>query len=53
VELSLNGATLGKQAGTDHVFVWHNVPWQTGRNVVTATASRGANTFRDEVTWTK
>jgi len=53
VELSLNGATLGKQAGTDHIFVWHDVHWQTGANVVTAAGSRGATTFRDEVTWSK
>jgi beta-galactosidase len=53
VELSLNGATLGKQTGTDHIFIWHNVPWQTGPNVVTAIGGRGATTFRDVVTWTK
>jgi len=53
VELSLNGATLGKQAGTDHIFVWHNVAWRTGPNVVAATGSRGATPLRDVVTWTK
>jgi beta-galactosidase len=53
VDLSLNGAPLGTQTSTDHVFVWKNVPWAAGANTVKATATSGSATVTDTVTWMK
>jgi beta-galactosidase len=56
VTLKLNGATVGTitdadiaaQNGTPHVFVFKNIAWAAGANLVQATAG----TSTDEVTWT-
>lgn len=53
VTLSLNGTSLGAKTSTDHVFVWTNVNWANGQNVVKATAGDAADAPKDEVTWTK
>ena len=52
VELTLNGASLGSKTAANHIFVWDNVTWKAGANVVEASAVSGANTLKDSVTWT-
>jgi beta-galactosidase len=51
VELLLNGVSLGSKTSADRIFVWQNVPWAGGENVVEARAMSGAVT--DSVTWTR
>jgi beta-galactosidase len=50
VELTLNGASLGKKTAPDHLFIWTGVTWAAGANVVTATATSGLG-GADSVTW--
>jgi beta-galactosidase len=49
VDLKLNGTSLGKKTSPDHVFVWTNVSWASGNNVVEASAGSATDT----VTWTR
>jgi hypothetical protein len=35
-----------------HLFIWDNVTWKAGANLVEASASSGAMTLTDSVTWT-
>ncbi len=51
VELALNGRSLGTRTAANHLFVWENVPWVDGANVIEASATSGANPVRDSVTW--
>ena len=51
VALSLNGSSLGAKSADNHVFVWENVTWATGANVVEASATSGGKTLKDSVTW--
>ncbi|HET7539443.1 MAG TPA: glycoside hydrolase family 2 TIM barrel-domain containing protein [Polyangiaceae bacterium] len=51
VELQLNGSSLSTRTATNHRFVWKNVTWADGANVVEARATTGARTIRDSVTW--
>ena len=52
VELTLNGASLGKKTGTNHVFTWTGVTWPAGASVVVATGQGAAGAVSDTVTWT-
>ncbi len=52
VELKLNGTSLGMKSAANHLFVWDNVAWAAGANVVEASATSGATTVKDTVTWT-
>jgi len=51
VELQLNGSSLGMKTAENHRFVWENVAWAAGANVVEASATSGAHTVEDSVTW--
>jgi beta-galactosidase len=51
VELELNGNSLGTRTADNHLFVWENVAWADGTNVVDASATSGATTVKDSVTW--
>ena len=51
VELALNGRSLGSKTAANHLFVWENVSWVTGPNVIEASATSGAKTVKDSVTW--
>jgi beta-galactosidase len=50
VEVELNGVSLGTRFAADRSFVWEDVTWAEGVNVVSAVA---AGALRDAVTWTK
>jgi beta-galactosidase len=52
VDLKVNGTSLGARSGANHIFVWTNVPWAGGANVVEASASSGGRTVTDKVAWT-
>jgi beta-galactosidase len=49
VELRLNGVSLGTKATDNRIFVWDDVPWRSGQNVVLARAGSAS----DEVIWIK
>jgi beta-galactosidase len=51
VDLTLNGTSLGPKTAANHVFVWANVAWAAGANVVEASATVGGNMVKDTVTW--
>jgi len=51
VELELNGTSLGMKTAPNHLFVWENVAWAAGANVIEASATSAANTVKDSVTW--
>jgi beta-galactosidase len=51
VDVTLNGTSLGAKAASDHIFVWDNVTWAAGANVVEASATSGAAVVNDTVTW--
>jgi hypothetical protein len=51
--LSINGASLAEKSAADHIFVWDNVAWVAGANLVKATAGAAADAPHDEVTWMK
>jgi len=53
VSLTIAGAVLPAQTSTDHIFVFPAVPLAAGENPVSATATRGAVTATDSVTWTR
>ncbi|HYP98364.1 MAG TPA: hypothetical protein VER96_06805 [Polyangiaceae bacterium] len=38
---------------TNHLFVWDNVAWADGANIVEARATRAEHTVKDSVNWTK
>jgi beta-galactosidase len=48
VSVSLNGNSFGAKSAANHIFVWDNVTWAAGSNVVVASAG----TQTDSVTWT-
>jgi beta-galactosidase len=52
VDLKLNGTSLGAKTGENHIFVWTNVTWTAGANVVEASATSGGQRVTDSVTWT-
>jgi beta-galactosidase len=51
VDLKLNGTSLGPKTAANHIFIWPNVAWAAGANAVAASATVGANTVTDTVTW--
>jgi beta-galactosidase len=51
VELELNGSSLGTRIAPNHRFVWENVAWVDGANVVEASATSAGSTVFDTVTW--
>jgi beta-galactosidase len=51
VELALNGSSLGTKVAANHRFVWENVTWASGVNVVEASATSAESTVVDRVTW--
>ena len=52
VTATLNGASLGTVAGSDHIFRWTGVTLRPGANTVSVTASIGGATYTDSVVWT-
>jgi beta-galactosidase len=52
VDVKVNGTSLGAKAAADHLFIWTNVTWATGANMVEASATSGGKTVTDTVTWT-
>lgn len=50
-ELIVNGDSLGKQAGTNGVFVWKNVKLTPGVNRIAASADFPGKTVTDECEW--
>jgi beta-galactosidase len=52
VELSVNGQSLGKHAGDNHVFRWPGVSLRPGENQVRATAVAAGQSLSDECVWT-
>ena len=52
VELKLNGTSLGTKTAANHIFVWPNVDWKAGANMVEASAAAEGKTLSDSVTWT-
>jgi beta-galactosidase len=52
VDVKLNGTSLGARSAVDHIFVWDNVTWAPGANLVEASATTGATLSQDAVTWT-
>jgi beta-galactosidase len=53
VTLTVGGVALPAQTSTDHIFIFPAVPLVAGDNPVSATATRGAITATDSVTWTR
>jgi len=51
VELTLNGSSLGRKAAANQLFVWQNVTWAAGANVVQASATSSESTVKDSVVW--
>jgi hypothetical protein len=39
------------KTAANHLFVWENVAWAAGANVVEASATNGESTVKDSVTW--
>jgi hypothetical protein len=53
VSLTAGGVALPAQTSTDHIFIFPAVPLAAGDNQVAATATGGAVTATDSVTWTR
>jgi beta-galactosidase len=51
VELSVNGASRGKQTSRNHIFVWANVTLVPGENHVEARAEIAGQKMTDRCTW--
>src|SRR5262249_52470974 len=51
VELKLNGVSLGKKQGANHIFLGTGVQWAAGMNTAEATATSGQG-GTDKVVWT-
>ncbi|WP_405010047.1 glycoside hydrolase family 2 TIM barrel-domain containing protein [Kitasatospora sp. NBC_01539] len=48
----LNGTSLGRRTGPDHIFKWTGVTLRQGANTLTVTATIAGTTHTDTVTWT-
>ena len=53
VSLTVGGVALPAKTSTDHIFIFPAVPLAAGDNQVEATATGGAVTATDSVTWTR
>jgi beta-galactosidase len=51
VELFLNGQSLGRKTGVDHVFTWPNVNLPEGKCIVRAVGQQDERTYKDGVKW--
>jgi beta-galactosidase len=52
VTLTVNGASLGTQTSTNHLYSWSGVALQTGTNVVQVAGNKNGVPCTDSVTWT-
>jgi beta-galactosidase len=53
VTLSVNGTAISTSTGADHIFEWTGVALAPGANTIVATATTGATTVTDTITWTR
>jgi beta-galactosidase len=51
VELRINGVSLGSKTSANHIFLWPGVTLKTGRNAITASATRGGHDLTDNCEW--
>lgn len=52
VELTVNGKSLGRKTGENHIFSWKDVALQPGENSIQAAGSLDGRSYSDACTWT-